>query len=105
MILRRDVAEIERERVKLSDAGGVEGKAGWICMVHGSEAGGNVNVVIVKCVDRVNFLGRAEEPEFRVGRRLEFIVRVDLHPTWMIERDELHLIEVRDLMQLFGDIE
>ena len=53
----------------------------------------------------MNLRLRAKQTELRVGRRFEFIIRIQRNAGWMIDGDQTNLIEVRHLMQFFGDVD
>ncbi len=75
----------------------------WIGLVDFRQAGCYISMIIERA-QRVHFFRSAKQAEFRIGRRFELVVCIDAYSCGMIDRDELDLVEIRNLMQFFGDM-
>ncbi len=80
--------EVARERVR-------------ILQIALQQRSANIATVSVARGCRVQAPRHPEKPELREGRRFEFLVRENLGWRGMIERDQLHLIQIRNLVQFF----
>src|SRR3569833_2397236 len=68
------------------------------------QSAGSVHAARINRSGWMNFVLRAEQPKFWIRRRLELIVRVDAFALLVIDRDQLHLIEVGNFVQFLRDV-
>src|ERR1035438_10402518 len=102
-VRRRGIAEIQIEVVQLGDIQVIAAEAIRIGAVAMQQARQHVAALVVARAHGVNAPLHAEQAELGEGRRFELVVGEDLDRGRMVDRDELHLVEIGNLAQLFGD--
>ena len=104
MILLRRAPEIQIERVQFGHARSVVLESVRIRVIYLRDLRRRIHTMRIRRLQRMDLLRAAKQPKVRIRRRLEFIVRVNLHLRRMIHCNQLDLIQIRNLVQFFCDV-
>ena len=92
--------------MRFGDARGIALEGIGIGLIYFGHARGDIRAIgFDRARHGMYFFGRAEQTEFRIRRRFEFIVGVDGGGGGMVDGDQLDLIEIGNFVQLFGDVQ
>ncbi len=97
----RGGAEVDLDGVLLRDAAEVSGEAVDVAAVSAQDALGDVLATFEQHALRIDAARGTKKAEFGVRRRLPLVVSENLDLRRVVDGDELDLVEVADLGQLF----